>query len=395
MPGLLDFLNPDTLRGILSGQFGALDQPPQDMPTDISAQSRQPVPMSMAPAINGPVPMPQQPPAPAPMPMGGPAQEGPGIGDRLGMAAKGFLGNLGSGPVGSLLAGAGALVTGQPTDPATISQQKTQRGLNATQQGLISRGANPGDVQAAMTAAANGNTEPMNALIKMHYAAPTDEIREFEYNQKDPRFAAYKIALKKAGATNVNTNVNNVNGGGSDKQVFDAVDESAKVARSSALGLAGLQEAKAALKGGIISGAGANQMLFLQKAGAALGMTDPTKVINTETFRSAITPQIAATIKATVGTANISNPDREFAEKAAGGNITLDAGSIGRLIDIMERASRSNIEQHNQRLDAIYPHSQDGKFRRERALFGVQAPAASAPSAGNYIFRNGKLVPAQ
>lgn len=168
--------------------------------------------------------------------------------------------------------------------------------------------------------------------------------------------------------TKITTNV----GGGSDEQVFKAMDESAKAARSSVTGLAGLQEARAAIKGGAFTGFGANQQLAFRKAASALGLADSDKVVNTETFKSAIAPQVAAMVKSTVGTANISNSDREFAEKAAGGNITLDEGSINRLLGIMERASVAQIKAHQQRLEAVYPDA--AKNPRERALFGVDSP---------------------
>lgn len=198
-----------------------------------------------------------------------------------------------------------------------------------------------------------------------------------------------------AGATKVSTNNNiSTGGGGSDKQIFDSVEESAKAARAAATGLNGLREARKALDSGIVNGAGADARLGLQKVGALLGVSDPNTIQNTETFRAAIAPQVAAMIKSTVGTANISNSDREFAEKAAGGNINLDAGSIRRLVDIMDRAGTGIVKAHNERLDAIYPN--DPKFKRERALFGVQyqdggAPQAPKPGAlmDGYRFKGG------
>lgn len=194
-------------------------------------------------------------------------------------------------------------------------------------------------------------------------------------------FLPFKTKLAEASSTKItNSPTITTGGGGSDKQVFDAVEESAKGARAAATGLAGLGEAKRALDAGIISGAGANERLGLQKVGALLGLANSDSIQNTETFRAAIAPQVAAMLKSTVGTANISNSDREFAEKAAGGNITLDAGSIRRLIDIMERAGSATVKAHSDRLDAIYPD--DPKFKRERALFGVpmpQQPGAALP----------------
>lgn len=208
---------------------------------------------------------------------------------------------------------------------------------------------------------------------------PTDDIREFQYGQKNPEFNKWVLEKSRAKATNVTTNV----GGGSDKQIFDALDESAKEARATAAGLTGLREARTAIQGGAITGAGADQRLALQKVGALVGVADPSKITNTETFRAAIAPQVAAVLKSTVGTANISNTDREFAEKAAGGSITLDEKSITRLMDIMERASIGKLEAHQKKVDKIY--SDPEKFGRERALFGVDMPAAPAALQGGSV----------
>ncbi len=202
------------------------------------------------------------------------------------------------------------------------------------------------------------------------------EVREYEYAKGQGyagTFTDYQRDMRKAGGTSVN-----VGGGGSDKQVFDAVAENAKEARAAASGLVALREARGALAGGAITGAGADARLGLQKIGAAFGLGDVSKIENTETFRSAIAPQVAAMLKATVGSAQISNSDREFAEKAAGGSIQLDERSINRLLDIMEKGNIARIEAHQKQLETIYPDAEAS--RRERALFSVAMPPAPAPN---------------
>lgn len=207
-------------------------------------------------------------------------------------------------------------------------------------------------------------------------------VQEYEYyraslppDQKAMPFDIWSTAKARASATTVNNNI----GGGSDKQIFDTFDERAKEARATANGLVALRNARQALQGdgGAVTGFGANERLSLQKAGAYLGVTDPKAIQNTETFRAAIAPQVAAVLKSTVGTANISNSDREFAEKAAGGSIALDSGSINRLLDIMERASIARLQSHQEQLDAVYPDPVVNK--RERALFGINVPDTAAP----------------
>mgnify|MGYP001558679398 CR=1 FL=1 len=235
-------------------------------------------------------------------------------------------------------------------------------------------------------------TRPQAQALYQQYSAPTkptDEMREYElYRQQGGKesFYDYKSGLKKAGAVNVQTNV----GGGTDKQIFDTMDESAKAARTTAAGLTGLREARSALQAGAITGAGANQILGLQKVGALLGVSNSDKIVNTETFRAAIAPQVAAMLKSTVGTAQISNTDREFAEKAAGGNITLDGGSIARLLDIMERAGSAQLSGHMKRLEKVYPDAE--KFARERALFGVDVPAAVPSPTGKPVPTETRII---
>jgi hypothetical protein len=200
-------------------------------------------------------------------------------------------------------------------------------------------------------------------------SAPTTSYRDYERARTDP---SYREFLKEQRAqTNVNV------GGGSDKQIFDALEKGSEAAQSAATGLQSIREARRAVEGGGYFGAGADIKLGLQKTAAAFGIASPEtlgKIVNTETFRSAIAPQISATMKATVGSTQISNADREFAEKAAGGSISLDEKSIARLLGIMEKANRVIIDRHQKRLDTVYPE-EGGKFARERALFGVQAPA--------------------
>lgn len=213
-------------------------------------------------------------------------------------------------------------------------------------------------------------------------AAP-QSVREYEYyranlppgTQPMP-YDAWSVAKARAAATNVTTNV----GGGTDKQIFDEFVERSKAARSTAQGLSALRNARAAIEGGAITGFRADNRLQLQKAASLFGIAEPEKVQNSEVFRAAIAPQVAAVMKATVGNANISDSDRRFAERAAGGSLDLDEGSIKRLLDIMEKASVAQLQEHQEALDAVYPDPTSHK--RERALFGIRVPTGAMPPAG-------------
>lgn len=194
----------------------------------------------------------------------------------------------------------------------------------------------------------------------------TDDMREYGMAvQQGYRgtFQDYQIEMKKAGASQVN-----VNGGGTDKQIFDETKARADAARAANVGLSAINTAQEALPGAI-TGAAANERLALQKVAALFGAGNVNAITNTETFRSAIAPQVSAMLKATVGSTQISNADREFAEKAAGGSITLDATSIQRLLNIMRAANSEIVRGFNADLDTVYPEGQG--FERERALFNV------------------------
>ncbi|KRR21913.1 hypothetical protein [Bradyrhizobium retamae] len=97
------------------------------------------------------------PPAAAPFSLAG---AGDGFGDRLMKGTRGFLGNLGNGPIGAIAGGLGALVTGQNTDPSSIAAEHG----SMTARALLAKGASPAEVQAARY-----NPALMKALVENYY----------------------------------------------------------------------------------------------------------------------------------------------------------------------------------------------------------------------------------
>jgi hypothetical protein len=230
---------------------------------------------------------------------------------------------------------------------------------------------------------------------KLKIYAPTGGMKEYvdamrqrqEMGEPVISLEQFDLAQKRAGATNVNV------GGGTDAQVFTKVGESQEMARAAVTGLQAIRTARQAVEAGGFFGAGADTRLQLQKVAAAIGLADTDKITNTETFRSAIAPQVAAMMKATVGSTQVSNADREFAEKAAAGSITLDQTTITKLLGIMENANVAILQRHQSMLDKVYPDPQ--KFARERALFSVDAPEPPAPAAGEAQAAPPPAAPAQ
>ena len=154
-------------------------------------------------------------------------------------------------------------------------------------------------------------------------------------------------------------------------EVIKRVAESKDTADKSVTAFNAIRTARSALDAGAITGFGANQRLDWAKLNQLMGLGDRgSEIANTEVFRSSMAPAVASMLKATVGTTQISNTDRDFAEKAAGGQITLDAASIKRLLDVSHRLSLETMGKHQTTMDAIYRDNPQAQ-----ALFGVDPPA--------------------
>lgn len=153
-----------------------------------------------------------------------------------------------------------------------------------------------------------------------------------------------------------------------------------------------VQNARAELdkSGGVVTGAGANERLNLQKVGALLGVTNPDAITNTETFRTQIKPIVLSTVKGLGAGSGISNADREFAEKAAGGDITLDEKTIRRVLDITERAGRAKIQRYNKLGESMRKTQPD--LEQVSPMLNIEEPSAyQTPAAGKpqTVIQNG------
>jgi hypothetical protein len=154
------------------------------------------------------------------------------------------------------------------------------------------------------------------------------------------------------------------------KRVADSKDSADKAI----LAYTSVRNARAGLDSGeIITGFGANQRLDWAKLNKFFGLADRgNDIANTEVFRSSMAPAVASMLKATVGTTQISNTDRQFAERAAGGDITLDTNTMKRLLEISHRLSLETMAKHQYTMDAIYKDNPQAQ-----ALFGIDPPAPS------------------
>lgn len=252
--------------------------------------------------------------------------------------------------------------------------------------------------------AAAGIPAEVSAIVK-----PDGTVDVVNTGVLPPAAQAQKIEQAQAGRSNQSVTLNNgpneLVGG-----VMKQFNESRDAASGAAASINSIHDARRQLDtaGGIVSGAGAESLLQLRKVGQLLGVGDPAAITNTETFRAQVAPIVLGAIKGLGAGSAISNADREFIEKAVGGNISLDDTSIRRILDIQERALRSKIDRHNKQAESLLA---DPNFSAQpgvqaiRPLLSVgmpdeykrpEAPAAAQPTApAGPVAPPGTPMPAQ
>lgn len=162
--------------------------------------------------------------------------------------------------------------------------------------------------------------------------------------------------------------------------INERFDAAAKSAAAAPQLISSIHEARRALDSGAITGAGADQRLFLAKIGTALGLPSEA-VANTETARAALGAQVLESAK-TLG-ANPSNADRDYIEKVKGGSIKLDEGSMRRLLDMQEKWARDGVKRANDMGEKMVQTDPE-KLGRFKSLMTFSEP----PAYADYIKAN-------
>lgn len=137
---------------------------------------------------------------------------------------------------------------------------------------------------------------------------------------------------------------------------------------------------KELLKKNPMTGTGAEARLSLNKALATAGIIDGTNVKDTETLASLLASQTMDAISGSgLGSGQgFTDKDRQFLERAKSGNIELNAGTIGRLADLNERAGRASIKRAN---------SVIGNLRKSGKMGNVPFEDIPEPTSGGPVFK--------
>ena len=203
--------------------------------------------------------------------------------------------------------------------------------------------------------------------------------KEFEYSKTLPEeeLPAYKeFATKPKMSIDL----------GANKKFLDKLMESTaqdftkqqEAARLSVQTIQNINDARSKLDAGIYLGAGANIKLgfdkWLRSAGLNIGGE---KAANTEAFAGATGRLVGKIIKDFGSGTGLSDADRQYAERIAGGDITLTEQSIRKLFDISEKAQRVQIKAYNNLATQI-----ENKYGKEELPFDmkIQEPEEKKPS---------------
>ena len=113
------------------------------------------------------------------------------------------------------------------------------------------------------------------------------------------------------------------------------------------------REMKALMDEGMVTGFGAKFITSLGRAANQLGFDAGTEVDNAQAYYAAAAQNTAQIIKEFGAGTGLSDADREYAERAAAGDITMTEKSLRKIIDINMRAARNAIKRYNRNVDRV------------------------------------------
>ena len=125
------------------------------------------------------------------------------------------------------------------------------------------------------------------------------------------------------------------------------------------------------LNSGAITGAGANFIVGFDQALRTMGVNLGSDAsANSQAYVAAMAQNTGKLIKQFGAGTGLSDADRDYAERAAAGKITMDERAIRKVLDINDRAARNVIETHNRSVEGI----------KTNIPLTVELPATPAPA---------------
>ena len=218
----------------------------------------------------------------------------------------------------------------------------------------------PGTPEAAQAMQQARILQDQLELYSRKPAATPAAMQEWEqYQRMDPEQRKLYQEFKKSGAAQGTTvhlpPQQNAFEAELGKKQADRITSS-QAAANDAVGIIDtVKRGRDILRSGAITGAGADFLVGFNQAlktmGIDFGYADA--AANSQAFAANMASNVGKLIKQFGAGTGLSNADREYAEKMAGGKISLDRSAIDRILDINERAARNVIRKHNKDVSGI------------------------------------------
>jgi len=221
----------------------------------------------------------------------------------------------------------------------------------------------------------------------LKYQAQQNRLMQMGLTAKDPEMRAIQDAINKvsshapAASTTVNVGqekaFNQALGKGQGEKLM-ASKQAAEDARDI---LDTVTAGRNIMKSGMITGSGADFLVNLNQGlktiGVDAGYSDA--AANSQAYVATMAQNVGKLIKQFGAGTGLSDADRAYAEKMAGGNITLDKKAIEKILEINERAANNVIKRHNKSVQGVETNI---PLTVELPTAATAAPATTAPPKG-------------
>jgi hypothetical protein len=189
----------------------------------------------------------------------------------------------------------------------------------------------------------------------------TDDIREYQFAKNQGytgSFTDFMRDNKKAGATSItlpNPDANMF--AGLPKDVRDEMFKRQETAQDAADLINVTNQGLQLLDQGAITGAGSTAKIAAIKWAQTLGVPVPDDIVsaanNTETYRSIMAKAVGKVIKNFGSGTGLSDADRQYAERLAGGDTTLNEPAIRRILAAGAKQAQERITHFNAMRDKV------------------------------------------
>ena len=186
---------------------------------------------------------------------------------------------------------------------------------------------------------------------------PTDPNKPFNPDgTPNEEFQKYELERRAAGRTNFTVDTEQEKG--FEKELGKGQAKELLTGRQGAVEavemLDTLEQGKKLLNSGAVTGFGAETIVKFGQALKLIGIdVGGDATANAQAYSANMAQNVGKIIKQFGAGTGLSDADREYAEKMAGGKITLDEKAIRKIIDINERAARNVIGRHNERAKGV------------------------------------------